>query len=104
MITSKLKAKQVVLLAGLLLVEGDVPPASVAFLAKSYIDLSDITKIDDGMSSAAMGRNYGCSRQAALKHVKILEHHGLLIKVHRLKWKFNWDVVSRLNDLANLDI
>ena len=104
MIHSKMKAKQVILLAGLLLVEGKVPPMSVAFLAKSYIDFSDISKVGAGLSLARMGRNYGCTKQSASKHAKILEHHGLLIRVAHSQWNFNWDVVSRLNKLANLDI
>lgn len=104
MIHSELRAKQVILLAGLLLVEGKVPPATIAFLARSYLDFSDIDEYPDGLSAAHMGKNYMCTKQAALKHVAELERNDILVRARYRKWKFNWDVLSRLNDLDKIDI
>ena len=100
MAVSETRAKQVILLAGLLLLEGDVPPASIAFLAKSYISLSDVDSAARGLTTKIMSDNYGCVPQAGRRHVLILEHHDILIRCEHKRWKFNWDQLTKLNDLA----
>jgi hypothetical protein len=105
MISNSIRARQVILLAGLLLIEGRVPAASIAFLAKSYLDLSGFEVDKRGITTAQMAINYGCTPQAGRKHAKILGHHNLLQRAGGSKrWKFNWDELSRLNNLASLDI
>ena len=100
MAVSETRAKQVVLLAGLLLLEGDVPPASIAFLAKSYLSLSDVDSAGRGLTIKIMSDNYGCTPQSGRKHVVILERHDILIRHEYKRWQFNWDQLTKLNDLA----
>ena len=100
MAISETRAKQVILLAGLLLLEGEVPPAAVAFLAKSYLSLSDVDSANRGLSIKVMSDNYGCVPQSGRKHVFTLARHGILIRCGRKRWQFNWDQLIKLNDLA----
>jgi len=98
MTISETRAKQVILLAGLLLLEGEVPPTSVAFLIKSYLSLSDIDEAGRGLTIKTMSDNYGCTPQSGRKHVLILARHDILVRPEHKRWKFNWEHLSRLND------
>lgn len=102
MAISETRAKQVVLLAGLLLLEGKVPPASIAFLAKSYLSLSDVDSANRGLTIKSMSDNYGCTPQSGRKHVFTLVHHDILIRRGHKRWQFNWEQLSKLNDLARV--
>lgn len=101
---SPVKAKQIILLGGLLLLEGNVNPRSVAFLIKSYLDLSDLDNVTRGVTVKKMSDNYGCTPQSGIKHVKELSFRGVLVRSSNHKgWKFNWDYLKKLNNLDQLD-
>ena len=97
--TSKVKMRQLILLVGLLLVEGKVPPTAISFLAKSYLDFADLDITKKGLTMKRMSANYGCVPQTGSKHVKNLVKHGVLIRVSAQAWRFNWDYVKELNKL-----
>ena len=100
MAVSETRAKQVILLAGLLLLEGEVPPAAIAFLAKSYLSLSDVDSANKGLTIKIMSDNYGCTPQSGRKHVFTLVQHDILIRHGHKRWQFNWEQLTKLNDLA----
>lgn len=98
------KAKQIILLGGLMLLDGKVAPVSVAFLLRSYQALSDIDSNARGLTVKQMSDNYGCRPQSGIKHVKHLARNDVLIRTEHKRWKFNWDHLIRLNNLDQIDI
>ncbi len=103
MTTSAIKMKQLILLGGLLLLEGNVAPASVAFLLKSYLDLSNIDAGKSGLTIKRMSDNYECKPQSGKKHVVELTRNNVLIRNDRGRYQFNWEYLSRLNNLDQIN-
>jgi hypothetical protein len=98
---SSTKARELILLAGLLLLERKVPPQSISFLVRSYYDLADLDN-PNGITVRQMSDNYGCTPQAGSKHAKILLHYKVLVRVGYRNWAFNWEATERLNDLSKI--
>lgn len=103
MIVSAARAKQLILLGGLFLLEGEVRPTAVAFLLKSYLDLSDMDNNKHGITIKLMSDNYGCTPQSGKKHVQELVYKKVLIRKGYQCYQFNWDYLSRLNNLDQIN-
>ena len=103
MTISATRAKQLILLGGLFLLEGNIHPRSVAFLVKSYLDLSDLDTNKRGLTIKRMSDNYGCMPQSGSKHVKELTRKGVLLRTKNKRYQFNWEYLSRLNNLDQIN-
>lgn len=72
------------LVAAHMLVQG-MPDAAIRFFASVYDNLSTT----DRMSCSEMARHYGCTPQAASKHLRVLVSSEYMTRIHYRAWALN---------------
>lgn len=72
------------LVAAQLLIAG-LPDAAIRFFASVYQTL----KQNDHVSCTEMAKVYGCTPQAASKHLRVLVQRGYMARIHYRAWSLN---------------
>lgn len=79
------------LVAAHMLIQG-MPDASIRFFAQVF----DTLQTNDQLTCSEMARHYGCTPQAASKHLRVLVSSDYLTRVHYRAWALNRGKVDSL--------